>query len=56
MALELNTRRAWFTLLKPDVVIDDCPQICAMARGELGLTTLLINSLDPFVVNAEVAI
>lgn len=48
----VDYKREWLRHLMPDLLIDDCPQVCRMARDELGLTTLLINSLDPFVVNA----
>lgn len=48
----VDYKREWLRHLMPDLLIDDCPQVCAMARDELGLTVMLINSLDPFVVNA----
>lgn len=48
----VDYKREWLRHLMPDLLIDDCPQVCAMARDELGLTVMLIKSLDPFVVNA----
>lgn len=45
----IEYKRRWFEYLKPDLIIEDCPKICEMARG-LGITVLQIDSMDPYVI------
>ncbi|NEK84028.1 MAG: hypothetical protein G3W58_22840 [Pantoea ananatis] len=48
----VDYKREWFRRLKPDLIIEDCPQIWAMARHE-GFNAMLINSTDPFVTGVK---
>ncbi len=48
----VDYKREWFRSLKPELIIDDCPVIWAMARDE-GFNAMLINSTDPFVLGAK---